>query len=231
MDDLDRQFGTDSDRNGEATDCEGTTNAKEEPIMSVEPALASDHQPGAERFTAKMLALFGVGDEITIDLPTVSPTRSTESANTERRPGIDLLQHQLVNSVTRQYSPEITSKLRHGAVDLYSSLSPQNASDSVLARLVVGLNNMTMDCLDRVHRSSDRAREINLRYAVKGAATLVDVMKFNDARRGRAQPTVTVGKVKIEAGAQAIVGNVQTGDPQEQEPESVPRSQAKPKGD
>ena len=128
-----------------------------------------------------------------------------------RQPRVDLLDHQLVNSVTRHYSAEITSKLRHGAVDLYSSLSPKNASDSVLARLIVGLNNMTMDCLDRIHWGPDHAREVNLRYAAKGAATLVEVMKFYDARRGRAQQTVTVGKVKVEAGAQAIVGNVQTG--------------------
>lgn len=135
----------------------------------------------------------------------------------ERRPAIDLLEHQLVHSAPHDCNQDMRSKLRHGTVDLYSSLSPKNASDSVLARFMVGLTNMSFDCLDRSQRSSDRAREVNLRYAVKGAATVLEVMKFYDARRERAEQKATDGNGKADA---EDVGNAHTGDTEEQAPET-----------
>ena len=66
---------------------------------------------------------------------------------------------------------------------------------------------------------------MNLRYGIKGAATLADLIKLYDSRRGKGGQTVTVGKVNVEAGGQAIVGNVETGDRRKQTtgPDSVPR--------
>ena len=51
---------------------------------------------------------------------------------------------------------------------------------------------------------------MNLRYAMQGAATLIELAKWRDARRGLSPQNVSVGNVKVEAGGQAIVGNVQT---------------------
>jgi len=150
------------------------------------------------------------------------------SGTNQRRPRVDLLEHQLVRSVTRNYPHETASKLRKGTVDLYSSLTPRDAIDSMLAGAIVGLSNATMDCFDRA-TLSEKTRELNLRYGIKGAATLADLGKLYDSRRGQGGQTVTVGKVNVEAGGQAIVGNVKTAARRTRQTgsESVPRKPTK----
>jgi hypothetical protein len=146
-----------------------------------------------------------------------APTSAEAAATTvavpanQRRPRLDLLEHRLNTSVTRDFTQETESRLRKGAIDLYFSLAPRDAIDSMVASAMVGLSNATMECFDRATRS-ERARDLNLRYGIKGAATLRDLSEFYDSRRGKGRQTVTVGKVKVETGGQAIVGNVDSGD-------------------
>ena len=77
---------------------------------------------------------------------------------------------------------------------------------------MVALSNATMNCFDRANWGFERSRELNLRYGIKGAATFAGLAKLYDSRRGQGGQTVTVGKVNVEAGGQAIVGNVNSGD-------------------
>ncbi len=130
----------------------------------------------------------------------------------ESRPDPNLLVHQLMKIVAPSGLDSHQRRKANGEViALYSSLGSRNPIESMIDRNLVGINLATMDCLARVALSSNsRAREMNLRYAMQGAATLIDLVKLRDARRGLSPQNVSVGNVKVEAGGQAIVGNVQT---------------------
>ena len=97
-------------------------------------------------------------------------------------------------------------------VALYRDFGAADAVDSILARVTVGIGNMTMDCLARAFQSTTiTQRELELNYGTKGALVLAALSKAIDARRGQGKQTVNVGQVNIEPGAQAIVGNVTPG--------------------
>ena len=97
-----------------------------------------------------------------------------------------------------------------GAIELYQDFKPVDATESVLARVAVGLTNATMDGLQRAASSQNLgARQTELRLSQKSAATLVDVLTLLEKRRGLG-PQVSVGSVNVGSGGQAIVGNVQS---------------------
>jgi hypothetical protein len=77
---------------------------------------------------------------------------------------------------------------------------------------MVGISNMSMDALSRAKRT-DRfdVRELELKSATKGALVAAELAKAYDARRDRGKQTVNVGQVDVEAGGQAVVGNVNPG--------------------
>jgi hypothetical protein len=53
-----------------------------------------------------------------------------------------------------------------------------------------------------------------LNTALKGAATLTQLLQAFDAHRGHGNRRVSVGNVNVESSGQAIVGNVETPTPQ-----------------
>lgn len=142
----------------------------------------------------------------------------------KRRPGeVELLGHQL-NLVARDgrvCGAENRANLRKGTLSLYSSLSSKDPIDSMLARVMVAITNLTMECIARAESSSAPSQEINLRYSIKGAVTLAQLTEAYDSRRGRGRRHVTVGAVNVEQGGQAIVGNIE---PQRLEPSPPPGS-------
>jgi hypothetical protein len=102
------------------------------------------------------------------------------------------------------------------SVALYQDFQAADPVDSIIARLMVGLSNMTMDALARAGRTKYlEERELEIKNATKGALVCGELAKAYDARRGRGNQTVNVGRVNVETGGQAVVGNVA----------SVPRSQ------
>jgi hypothetical protein len=70
---------------------------------------------------------------------------------------------------------------------LYRSLEPQDAIDAIRASIIVGLNNVTMDTLAKVSTLDVRAEEVRLKYGIKGAAVLADLLNQYQARRSRTQ--------------------------------------------
>ena len=140
----------------------------------------------------------------------MSPTK-------KRAAKVDLLEHQLsaVAQEGNSCGKELRSKLRKGTVDLHDSLSPNDSIDSMLAGVMVGIHNLTMECIAWTGYGFSSSREENLRYSIKGARTLAELAEVYEARRGRGCRRVTVGTVNVEQGGQAIVGNVE---PQRLEP-------------
>ena len=146
----------------------------------------------------------------------------------ESRPDPDLLVDQLMKIVAPTgFDSHQRRKIKGEVIALYSSLGSRNPLELMIDRVIVGIDIATMDCLARVTLSDLRAREVNLRYAMQGAATLIDLAKLRDARRGLSPQNVSVGNVKVEAGGQAIVGNVQTKGRRKRanRAKSVPRSE------
>lgn len=110
-----------------------------------------------------------------------------------------------------------------GSLELYMGLQPKNALESILGGLIVNVSNATNDCLSqaaRVPPTEIQHRDVNLRHALKGAAVVTQLVDALERVRGNRPGNVSVGKVNVESGGQAIVGTVQSG-PQAQQPSAT----------
>jgi hypothetical protein len=107
-----------------------------------------------------------------------------------------------------------------GAIELYLDFNPTDATESILARLAVGLTNATMDGLDRANRAGlkPEVRHMEVKLSHKGSAAVVDVLKMLETHR-RADRNISVKNVNVGNGGKAIVGNVRTGRSQEEDKE------------
>jgi hypothetical protein len=97
--------------------------------------------------------------------------------------------------------------------DLYQRLAPRDTRGSMLSLLAVSTTNASLDCLAlaaRVPLDYLEARELNLRLGLKAAEAAAKLIKALDDRDRERPDKVTVGAVNVEAGGQAIVGNVET---------------------
>jgi hypothetical protein len=108
---------------------------------------------------------------------------------------------------------QLSGRSRDGSLELYSSLHPENALQSVLASLIISVSNATNDCLSlaaRVPAQELQHRDVNLRHGLKGAAVVTQLIDAFERVRGNRPGNVSVGKVNVESGGQAIVGTVQS---------------------
>jgi len=112
----------------------------------------------------------------------------------------------------------LAEERRHGvlaeaALDLYFDLAPSDATESILSMLAVSVASASLDCLTQAANANPtwiEGRDLNLRHGLKGAAVAAELVKVLDARHGNGPKKVTVGSVNVEAGGQAIVGNVES---------------------
>ena len=115
--------------------------------------------------------------------------------------------------------------MSNAAVDLYRGLAPQDSLDALAATLAVSVSNASLDCLAQAARVDPRHlehRDLNLKYGLKGATVAAELLRLLESRRGQGSKSVTVGNVKVEAGGQAIVGNVNSGRPRDEaKPDSL----------
>ena len=110
---------------------------------------------------------------------------------------------------------DIRGRSRKDLLGLYAHLQPNSARELILAGLIVGISNATHDCLHlaaTIPPHELQHREVNLRYAFKGAAAVTQLIDTYERLRGnRPANNVSVGNVNVEFGGQAIVGTVQSG--------------------
>jgi hypothetical protein len=100
-------------------------------------------------------------------------------------------------------------KLRGGAFDLFSALQSEDAAESILDRAMVLLCISVMEGHARVAETRDlKAIGMYFRHIEKGTRLLIDLTEARASRRGAKK--ITVANVNVEAGGQAIVGNVET---------------------
>ncbi|HWM30661.1 MAG TPA: hypothetical protein VNO69_03030 [Methyloceanibacter sp.] len=132
-----------------------------------------------------------------------------------QRPGYD---HLMLYQAVKSTPPDEDifpgeKRLGRGSISLYRALQPQNAQESIICSLLVGLHNAAQISLKRgIHAPLSQVRELDLKSGVKAALAVLDLSKHLETLRSgnKHLGTVQVGTVNIEAGAQAVVGHVET---------------------
>ena len=83
----------------------------------------------------------------------------------------------------------------------------------MVATLAVGLFNASLVSISDGTRQNTppQVRDINLRHGIKAATAVAELLKTLHDMRGGSQKSVSVGNVNVEAGGQAIVGNLKSG--------------------
>ena len=97
------------------------------------------------------------------------------------------------------------------AVELYESLVPADGAEGMLALQMVGTHDAALECLRRAALSNQSfaGRDMALKHAHKLMTLYTQQLAALNKHRGKGQQKVTVEHVNVEAGGQAIVGNVE----------------------
>lgn len=97
------------------------------------------------------------------------------------------------------------------AIDLFESIKPANGIEAMLAAQMVGTHHAALECLRRamLPNQTFEGRNQSLEHAQRLMALYVQQMAALDKHRGKGQQKITVERVQVAAGGQAIVGNVQ----------------------
>ncbi len=107
------------------------------------------------------------------------------------------------------------------ALSLMKQIEPQNELEGLLASQMIGVHETVMECLQqsRLPAQTPAGRDTNLKHAVKFMGLFTKQLEALERLRGKGQQKMTVERVNVESGGQAIVGNVtQTRNGQEKQP-------------
>jgi hypothetical protein len=127
------------------------------------------------------------------------------------RDALALVQITAALAIPANLSEETKEAVLDGAHALYLDFQIADPIDSILATLTCVLFSTTTDAAARAKWSQTiEQREMELKSANRGARMVINLTEAYDRRRARKQ-TVNVGQVKVEAGGQAVVGNVTSG--------------------
>jgi hypothetical protein len=141
-------------------------------------------------------------------LPSDECGRDPEVKTSDKQPLLNrLLVSQLAGSVPQWLSDPERSE---DAIELYQKFDAQDAIETVLSALAVGLFNASMDGFERAGRPGlkPEVRQMELKLTHSGTAQLTNLIKTLQAHRGLGVHEVNVGSVNVSSGANAIVGNV-----------------------
>ncbi|NYI27472.1 hypothetical protein [Sulfitobacter geojensis] len=99
------------------------------------------------------------------------------------------------------------------ALELFESLEPADGAEGMIATQMVGTHFAALECLRRatLPNQTFEGRDMALKHAEKLMALYAKQLATLDKHHGKGQQKVTVEHVHVEAGGQAIVGNVETG--------------------
>lgn len=92
-------------------------------------------------------------------------------------------------------------------------LKPSDEVERMLVAQMIGVHEAMMECLRRAQLPDQTiaGRDMNLKHAAKLAQVYGRHVEVLDRHRGKGQQRITVEHVTVEAGGQAIVGEVHTG--------------------
>ena len=128
--------------------------------------------------------------------------------------------------VQEDASEEMRQKRVIRALQLYESLEPADGAEGMLATQMVGTHDAALECLKRaaIANQTFEGRDMALKHAHKLMALYTQQLATLNKHRGKGQQKVTVEHVNVEAGGQAIVGNVEGGAARRQKPDTAPEA-------
>ena len=159
-------------------------------------------------------------------VPTIMVSKSVDAAH-KQVPAKDLqtalaisdsaLHQQKLNEITKLLwvHEDAGEETRHErgvrALELYESLEPADGAEGMLAMQMVGTHDAALECLKRAALSHQtfEGRDMALKHAHKLMTLYTQQLATLNKHRGKGQQKVTVEHVNVEAGGQAIVGNVE----------------------
>ena len=96
------------------------------------------------------------------------------------------------------------------AFKLLEQINPQNELEGLLALQILGGHETAMECLQqsRLPAQTPAGRDTNLKHAVKFMGLYIKQLEALARLRGKSQQKMTVERVNVESGGQAIVGQV-----------------------
>ena len=147
--------------------------------------------------------------KVEADLHDRSASLAKLSPKKRNQPGRELLVDQLPRAInTANVARTRASELRRDAVAVYSALRSEDLIESILNQHIVAISSRVMDCHARAAQTTQlKAADVYLRHVEMGTKSLIQLVEARERRRSPKQ--VTVGQVNVEAGGQAIVGNVE----------------------
>jgi len=139
----------------------------------------------------------------------------------EAAPGADgyIFQGELLTQVNRALwlpaglGEDEKFKRIKSALLMLARIKPRDEIEGLLAAQMVVTHSAVMDCFRRamLNEQSFEGRDLNLKHAAKLMSIYTRQLEVLDKHRGKGQQKVTVEYVNVEAGGQAIVGNVEMG--------------------
>ncbi|WP_069308671.1 hypothetical protein [Porphyrobacter sp. LM 6] len=101
------------------------------------------------------------------------------------------------------------------ALDLLESIKPAEGIETMLAAQMVGAHHAAMECLRRamIPQQTFESRNANLNQAQRLMALYTQQLTALDRHRGKGQQKITVERVQVAPGGQAVLGNVEMAPP------------------
>lgn len=127
------------------------------------------------------------------------------------------LQKRLVSQVcdalwfAEDLSKDERMTLMTSAFSMLQGIKPTDIVEGMLATQMVATHNAAMECLRRAMNRAQlfEGRDLNLKHAAKLLSIYSRQIEVLDKHRGKGQQMITVKRVNVESGAQAIVGNIE----------------------
>jgi len=126
------------------------------------------------------------------------------------------LQTELINQVCRSLwvlegtSDAARSDLILAAASALKGMKPNDEIEGMLASQMVATHSAAMECLRRamLRDQTFAGRDQNLKHATKLLSIYTRQIETLNKHRGKGQQKMTIEYVNVEAGGQAVVGNV-----------------------
>ena len=99
------------------------------------------------------------------------------------------------------------------AIAALQGIKPRDEIEGMMGVQMVATHSAAMECLRRamLNEQTFQGRDQNLKHGVKLLTLYARQLEALDKHRGKGQQKMTIEYVNVEAGGQAIVGNVNTG--------------------
>lgn len=99
------------------------------------------------------------------------------------------------------------------ALDQFNAIKPADGPESMLATQMIGTHAAATECLRRAMLPEQTVvgRDMALKHAHKLMSLYTQQLAALDKHRGKGQQKITIERVNVESGGQAIVGHVDAG--------------------